>query len=63
MTPEEQAADSYGSYCVAIAALRARKVARDARLAEVIREVREDCINEWEREIPGFNAERARGRL
>lgn len=39
--------------------LRARKEEKDARIAEVMREVREDCIREWSQTIPGFNAERA----
>lgn len=56
-------ADAYGSWQVGVAALRARLLVRQARLAEVIKETREDCINEWEREFPEFNAERARGRL
>ncbi len=27
---------------------------------EVLREVREDCLREWQREFPEFNAERVK---
>lgn len=27
--------------------------------AQIMREIREDCIREWAQTIPGFNAERA----